>query len=60
MLIIKKEDERFPQDLGLNFTIFFRFLDGFHDFWQFLGIPKWLIHENFHVSISMYKWQNYN
>ena len=35
--------------------IIFRFLDGFDDFWQIFGIFKWLIHENFHVSISMYK-----
>ena len=35
--------------------IIFRFLDGFDDFWQFFEIFKWLIHENFHVSISMYK-----
>ena len=35
--------------------IIFSFLDGFDDFWQIFGIFKWLIHENFHVSISMYK-----
>jgi hypothetical protein len=35
--------------------IIFCFLDGFDDFWQIFGIYKWLIHENFHVSISMYK-----
>ncbi len=35
--------------------IIFRFLDGFDDFWQIFGNFKWLIHENFHVSVSMYK-----
>jgi len=35
--------------------IIFRFLDRFDDFWQIFGKFKWLIHENFHVSISMYK-----
>jgi hypothetical protein len=35
--------------------ILFRFLDGFDNFWQIFGIFKWLIHENFHVSISLYK-----